>query len=466
MSIKFWKRVRRVSKRKAGYETPALLLEGAGKLGRAQGEVRADVADALAEDNGAYVFIEGAVGKRKSVKGEATWRQIAPKYRQAETAGARADGEAARTQHIRQRVGELKERGLPLALQRLDQARTKVEVATAGLMAKPRLLRGYFSTPRPVFLAAGSVVCFDAFVLHGALVMSGLDVVSVWGTTATVAMAIAAANHAFGVLAGAIGLATPTQHRMRVAVVLFVAGFGAMLTAFLLLMVFRADATSATNEALRSIARGRMPSDLSFFISPLWMGPLQVGGSLAAISLTGFWTMAKESREYTELVIAPAAVAQATAARDVATVRGEIAAGEAALESSIVDKHGIEADGLGATADIATALAARDTAYDGEDSLGDAAKGRYRDSYAYQEKLYRNGGLWRMATPSIRAWFTRRWRSRGPADLSGDEPAMPARPFEPPLVAKRGWRPRREVSDPANASDNGGDPTINRGGIR
>ncbi len=461
------KKVRGGRKSGADYQTPADLLDKSSSLGRSQGVVRTEDERALGPESGAHGYIEGAVDARKAAHDQATWRQIAPKYHQVESAGDRANGEDARALHIQDRLVELKEKVLPAAIRQLGEARGKVEAARAGLMAKPRLLRGYFSTPAPVALAGGSVVCFDAFVLHGALVTSGLDVVSVWGTTATVAMAIAAANHAFGVLAGAIGLATPARHRMRVAIVLFVAGFGAMLTAFLLLMMFRAQATSATNEVLESIAKGKVPTHISVFISPLWMGPLQVGGSLAAISLTAFWTMAKEGREYTEQVIAPAVAVQAAAAHEVGKVQADIATSEGRLESAVVSPHEIKAEGAGAAADIATLLAANDAANAGEDGLGGAAKGRYKDSFIRYEKLYRNGGLWRMATPSVRGWFRRRWRSRGRADLRGDAAAIAGRRFEP---VPGEWRqPRHHADMPApsaNGSGNGGDPAREEGGIR
>lgn len=407
---------------RAGYEVPGLVIEQGEEMGRHQGVVRADEETALAEENGAYGCIDGAVTVRKAVRGQAVWRKVAPAHARSKSAPRRAEREVARTGHLRELLGYLRDEALPAAETALGTARDELAKARQGLMEKPRLLRGYFSTRGPVAAAAAAVVVFDAFVLHGALETSGLDVVTVWGTTATVAAAIAAANHGFGVLAGAIGLATPARHRLRVAAVLFAAGFGAMLLAFLLLMLFRAEATDATNAALESIAKGKVPDRFTFFISPLWMGPLQVGGSLAAISLTAFWTMAKEGREYTAEVIVPAERIVAEAAGRVSSLQGQIAATEQRLETAIVAKHEIEADGVAAGAEVEAALIANHAADEGEDGLATAAKGRYRAAYAYHEKLYRNAGLYRMATPSVLSWFRRRWRSRGEAD-------RPARPW-------------------------------------
>lgn len=465
--VKDWSESGRLEKEirgesKAGYEVPGRLLQKADEMGRAQGVVRADSKEALAEGNGAHGYIDGAVGVRKTVREEATWKEVAPALRQSNSATKRAEGEADRAGHLRNHLHDLKERSLPATLTRLERARAELGKARQGLMEMPRLLRGYFSSPRPVALAAGAVVCFDGFVLHAVLATSGLDIVAIWGTTATVAAAIAAANHAFGVLAGAIGLAMPTRHRMGVAAVLFVAGLGSMLVAFLLLMVFRAEATSATNAALESIAKGESPTHLSFFISPLWMGPLQVGGSLAAISLTAFWTMAKEGREYTELTIVPAEVAVGAAAGEVAGVHAQIATATKAIENSVVAKHGIEADGLGAAADVAAALAANGAAARGEESLGEAAKGRYKASYAYHEKLYRNGGLYRMATESVRTWFTRRWRSRGAADRPASAAARDRRhPDPPPSGVRADWPWPEAPVEPVN----GHNPASSEGGV-
>lgn len=443
----------------ADYETPGRLLDKADELGREQGSVRTDSSIALAGDNGAHGFIDGAVGVRKYVRERHLLREAAPQQAQAAAAPGRAKGEAARSQRIRERIRDLKNDDLPQALARLQGARADVSAATRALMDKPRHLQGYFPNYAPVGFAGGAVVCFDAFVLHGALKSSGLDIVSVWGTTATVAMAIAAANHAFGVLAGAIGLAFPQHRRLALALTLFFAGMTAMISSFVLLMIFRADAIHAANAALASIAEGKIPRDFTLLISPLWMGPLQVGGSLAAITLTAFWTMAKEGRDHTEKVIAPAEAVAGEAAAEVQRVRGEIAGAEDALEQAIVDEHAIEARGKAARADYESAMKILTSAKAGEDSLGTAAKGRYKSAYHHHDTLYGNAGLWQMATPSVLGWFTRRWRNRGPAVRGAAEATVASRRAYRWAGARKRQRTRIAEPEIAGSPGNGDDPT-------
>lgn len=421
----------------AGWETPSSLIEKARGLGLELGVTRVPAKEALADDARAKRYIKGAVGVRTAVRTQAAVDQIGGAYRRSATARSRKKGAEARTTQIRQRLSGLKRDALPGAERRVGEVRGRLETARRELMKKPRLLRGYFENRRPVYLAGAAVVSFDGFVLHGALASSGLDAVTVWGTTVTVPIAIAAANHAFGVLSGAIGLATPSRHRLRMASVLFVSGFGAMITAFILLMVFRADAASSTNQALELIAKGRVPTHLGLFISPIWMGPLQVGGSLAAISLSAFWTMAKEGREHSEMFIAPAETEYAKAVSELNRLRALIASTEVEIENAITDSHDVEADGSAALAEIEVVVASLEAAVKGEERLGSAAVGYYESSYTYHDMLYRNGGVWRMATPSRFNRLLRRWRTPGPTDIGAEEELVERRRQAP----RPGWRP-------------------------
>ncbi len=415
---------------------------------------------ALGPKSAAAQYIDGGVRVREGVHEQASLEGTTPARRRQATAPARKSAAAAARRGLQDWLATLKRESLPLAERRLEEARKRRDAARACLAEMPRLLRGYFESRRPVFLAGLAVVIFDGFVLHGALEASGLDKLSIWGTSIAVPMAIAAANHAFGVLAGAIGLATPPRHRLRMAAFLFVVGLGAMVVSFGLLMTFRASAADATNASLTKIAEGNFNAQLEFFVSPIWMGPLQVGGSLAAITLTAFWTMAKAGREHRAMVLAPAEAEHGRAERAVKEVEGEIEAGHARLRDSAAAEHDVDADGEAAGAEIAVAAEILAAAKGGEKGLGAALNGTYQDAYEYHDTLYRNGGVWRMALPSVFNRLTRRWRTPGPGAARASEEEVEWRRSQPSPGGDIHWEP----ASPADPRPENGHAKAKKGG--
>ena len=93
------------------------------------------------------------------------------------------------------------------------------------------------------------MVAFDGGSLHVGLQRAGYSSSTVLYLALTVPLLIGAINHALGLLAGAIGGALG-RWRLKVAVGVFIAGFGALTTALVMLMVFRSEAAAGQNGTL------------------------------------------------------------------------------------------------------------------------------------------------------------------------------------------------------------------------
>jgi hypothetical protein len=300
-------------------------------------------------------------------------------------------------------------------------------------MELPRALRGYFDSHRGVFFVGASVVLFDAAVLHGILEYSGMMPMTVWLTSATVPLAIGATNHGLGVLAGAIGLRAAQEHRLRLAVVGFVAGVGALLIAFATLTVFRVEAADAQNAAIRAVAADAPNAQLTFFISPSWMGPLQVAGSFAAIAMTALWTIAKEGREVRWLEVECRHLAWQDAVEELRSAEREFEAAKrhredtrAELESAALLEHRIEADAAAAKVEVDTSEHVLAASLASEDELAKTIQARYETAEQYFSQIYKNGDVWRMAMATVFPRWGRPY-TPGSSDMAADDDVIEER---------------------------------------
>lgn len=411
------------------FVTPGRLSDTATRDGIDFGTVRMPAEHALGQRAAPNRFIAGCIGVRKAVAQRDAARQITPAAQRIASAPGRKAQATTRIEAIRQRLERFTADVLAPTRERLAIATTAAadskkafDNARRDYLALPRMHRGYTETIKPVIFVAGGVVAFDAFVLHGVLETSGLSSATVWGTSLTVPVAIAGANEAFGVLAGAIGARVPARHRLKLAAALLAAGLGSLIIAFATLMIFRAEAVTAMNKALVAVATGHGTSQLSFFISPLWMGPLQIAGSFAAITMTALWTMAKDGREYRKLVLAPLEQALNDAERARQTTEVGVNAAEQRveqarneLEQAILLEHEIEAESQAATAEIDATKSIVAADLDVEDRLCDAMQARYEATYQHHDRLFHNGGVWRAAMATVFPRFGRPY-TPGPTD--------------------------------------------------
>jgi hypothetical protein len=439
-----------------GFETAEQLNETARRLGRDFGPAWMPTEEALGRGAAPNRHIDGGTQTRKALVEHAALEGERAARTRVKTVKARkrVARQAART--LKSACKELKAQ-LPDAVQRVRDRRYELDQAIDHyLLDMPRVVRGYFKTSRPVIAVAIAVATFDAWVLHAALEYSGMSDVVVWGTTLTVPLLIIGINHAFGVLAGAIGLRTPSGRRLQLAAALLVAGFGAAVTGFLMLMIFRAQAVDAQNATIRALAHGNSNAELSFFVSPLWLGPLQIAGSFAVLSLTALWTMAKGGREYVELVIEPLTLDWEEAGIALTRLEERVEkVGEQLAEATLVE-HEVEVDGV--AAGVAAEIVKRQlkAARKAEEGLGTAAKALYESTERYEDKIARNGRVWRVAMPTEHPRHGEP-HTTGPRDVSAE--ASPPRYPQRTSARRRGsasgaaWRGARRNGHSSHGLD-------------
>jgi hypothetical protein len=398
--------------------------------GKDLGAALVEEEQAVGEASGAMQWIAGAESARKGV--------ISLRARlgrlSAEKVVAAKDGQlktnAANEKAVVRRIGRLKG-GLP-PLRKLMGEQTKViTVLVDRYEALPRSAKGYMGD---VFVVLGielGVVTFDGGSLRAALVRSGYSEISVLFLSASVPALIFAANHALGVLAGVIGNKLGFR-RLQVAVGTFAAGFGVLMLTFVLLAVFRDRGVAAENATLAKWAAGHaVGHDASFLISPVWLGPAQVAGSIAAIIAVAFWTLAKPGRELRgrireergELARREGAVRQ---------VEGQIEAAHARQDALQQEAAQIEVTAAEAQAEIDAHIELVATQHEAESGLAEAARGRLREAFIYTATIYRNGGVIRAARATI--WrFS--WRITPPAS---DQLGQPYRRSTPASTGSNG----------------------------
>ncbi|MEJ7783291.1 MAG: hypothetical protein WKF96_00720 [Solirubrobacteraceae bacterium] len=429
-----------------GFETPGRLSRTASNDGQDFGAARLPAETALGPDAAPNRFIRGSVGVRKGVITQNAARARVPAQQRARTVEARRAEAKERVAALRQRLMRLMDRLSPLE-QRVQERERTYRQRRDDYLALHRSMRGYFASHRPALAVGIGVVVFDVGVLHGVMEYSGAGRLTVWLTSLSVPIAIGAVNHGFGVLAGAIGARTAARHRLKLALALFIAGLGALLIAVILLTLFRSQAAGSQNAALQALAEGDAQAQLTFFVSPIWMGPLQVAGSLAAIAMTACWVMAKEGRDVVELVLAPAQTEWREAASELAHLRQRIEETHDELEMAARAVHHVDADAQAAQVEVEASAELLQAALDAEDELAQAMQARYETTEQYFEQIGRSGGVWRTALATV---FPRAGRpyTPGAIDAHASDDFVAARHAEQqPQRHRAGGGARGRLSD-------------------
>ena len=280
-----------------------------------------------------------------------------------------------------------------------------------------------------VLMAVGT---FDAAVLHTVLKQSALDTVSIWLTTVSVALVFAAINEPFGRLAAVIGLAVPGRHRMKLAGLVMVTGMLSLLVSIVMLGIFRHLAAVQQNQSLSDIAAGNDAS-LSFIVDPSFLAPLQICACAAAMLVVALYTLGKDSAALRQQL--------AEAEHDVDIVEAEIKTKEAEIEqtrgeirASVLEVFQIEANAAGAEADIISLTNEFKALVNTETALAREMAEIYKAERNYYEAMFANGGIWRMALPTVYSYFNRP-KDLAPAHGASDENTIKQRRLQP--------RPRR-----------------------
>ncbi len=383
-------------------QTPERLEAAARADGEALGSVRLDPAAARAADSPPKQFVDGVGRVRQAqVRRDGVAARVECDRRQA-TGPARKAEARVRLDNLRSRLPSLSARR-DAAKADQQASRSRLDAVVDQLRALPASRRGLVSKLLLIFIEA-AVVVFDAFLVHAALEQSGMPAASVWGTTLTVPLAIAACNTAFGLLAGLVALRTPARRWLAAGAL--AAGLVALLVAFGLLGYFRAEAVNAQNQELGRLAAGGQLGSLSFLISPLWMAPLQLAGSVAAMVAMALWTVGAPGRALRDQVTEHRREYRAAEqAADKASA--ELEAAEQAVEDASLAEHQIEADVQSAAVEGPAIVEVVEVGTDGEAALAEAMKARFETAFLHHQKLYANGnavrgievirGRWRRA---------------------------------------------------------------------
>lgn len=371
-------------------QTPERLEAAAKADGEALGAVRLDPAAARAADSPPKQFLDGVGRVRQAqVRRDGVAARVECDRRQA-TGPARKAEARVRLENLRSHLSSLGARRDAAEADK-QAARSRLDVAVDQLRALPASRRGLVSKLLLIFIEA-AVVVFDAFLIHVALEQSGMAAASVWGTTLTVPLAIAACNTAFGLLAGLVALRTPARRWLATGAL--AAGLVALLVAFGLLGYFRAEAVDAQNQELAQVAAGGQLGSLSFLISPLWMLPLQLAGSVAAMAVMAMWTVGAPGRALRDQV-AEHRREYRTAEQAAHMASAELEAAQRAVEEAAVAEHQIEADVQAARVEGPAIVEVVEVGTDGEVALTEAMKSRFETAFLHHDKLYANGDAWR-----------------------------------------------------------------------
>ncbi|MBK8295501.1 MAG: hypothetical protein IPK93_12410 [Solirubrobacterales bacterium] len=378
-----------------GYEVPAEFVAWGKGQGETYGAARVPSEEALADDSGPFIYIDGGVGVRKHLAAEVAARQSVP-ARRAGCPGTERKAQAeAQADSIRDQI--------PLLVGREDDAEAAEVVAADkfdAAVAERDLLslteRGLIKSKWTLLFIEGGAVAFDCALLHSALEHSGAGSASVWLTSALAPAAIAGIHVTFGTLAGWIARKLPSGQRLKAAAGALAFGFGALLAAFVCLAVFREAGTAAMNQGLSEIAAGNESGELNLFVSSLWMAPLQIGSSISAVLAVALWVLGQPGRDADRKVADAektkdrAEVDREQATTKVERVRDQVRQARLSVHQISVDAREAEAENEGLKSALALRLGA-------EDALGQAIKGQFKTTFVATDRIYENGQVRRAA---------------------------------------------------------------------
>jgi hypothetical protein len=391
----------------AGFETPADLVESGKRHGELYGAARVEPDLAFGLASGPIQAIDGGSETRKGLATRDHYKARIPVARRVSTKGDRKLAKSTERESLIIRLRVLIEQRLPELRRARQQAKDDLVFEREGFQELPRHRQGYFDSFWHVVLIEVLVVAYDSAVLRPALKQSGLGLEgqALLYMSIVTPLAILAVNYGLGLLAGAFALRAPSDWRPRVALMTLVAGCIGLLVTFLLLAIFRADATAAHSHAIEAIAEGKKEK-LALFISPWWFGPLQLVGSLAAISVMGLYVAGKEGRDQKKTIENREHVL-VRADNKVEAVEEEIEVIRRQIGQAAVAAHEIDADAASAKAEILLDDRSLAAELKAEDGLREAAKGAFRTAYTYNDKIFGNGKVWRVALATIKRNETR-----------------------------------------------------------
>lgn len=418
---------------KTGYGTPAEFHRTAEHYGELFGAAQVSKEDALGSSSGPLTWITGAWKQRVgALKAKSLWAQI-PARQRVKTRQSRKAAASERVRVLPQRLQRL-EGKLPKAEERSAMAADEVASLRADLARLPLIQRARFFTV-PVVAAIGViVVVYDVVVLRAALEHAGFGLQGATLIYAAIAtpLAIMAVNTVLGVVAGAIALHVPSRERFQLAVTALVAGGGALVVTFILLAIFRAEATAGHNGLLNSLSNGAGAKHPKTILVPWWFAPLQLAGSVAAICSVAMYTCGEAGRNRRDDIAKAEKEAKALEGKCVG-IEADIERTSHEMESATVAVLEVDVDADAAEVEVQTAGEALRAEVEAEGGLRESVIGSFRTFYSYTYKIFQNGQVWRVARPTIDKRFDRTYTPPpGDAEMRAEstpppEPSPPHR---------------------------------------
>jgi len=430
-------------RRGVGHETPGTWADWMRALGEDDGAVRQEDERTI-EDGAPPTEIPRKAGEtRIGLGNQVMIRDVAPHERYIKQAPGMIKRARANVVELRKKLGE-REKELSESRAKLPPKEKVRDELKYKIEALPFYRRGLIRDYGLVAFVLAAVGMFDAAVLHTVLKQSALDTFSIWLTTISVALVFAAINEPFGRLAAAIGLAVPGRPRMKLAGFVMVTGALALLVSIVMLGVFRHLAAAQQNKSLSDIAAGNDMASLTFIVDPSFLAPLQVCACAAAMLAVALYTMGKDGVDLRGQL--------AEAERDVEAVEAEIKVKELEIDqtrdeirASVLEVFEIEANAAGAEADIISRTKEFKAFVNTETAMAKEMAEIYKATRNYFQTMFANGGVWRMALPTIYSYFNRP-KDFPPAHGASDEHTIMQRRQQP--------RPRRRSPVSTNGMRN------------
>lgn len=401
-------RLRHHGETEAGFESPDSVMGRAVDLGVRAGDARLTTQEARGNTAAANQHVTGLGKVRKALWDRQEAAEAAPlRVRKA----VAKDKSVVAGKRIPYRREQLKRLGDQPAKAQAMLAEAKEAHARACKTYEqlPRLLRGVLHSKLVLGVIGIAVVVFDAAVIHAAMERAGMGEMVSWLTTVTVPGLIWAFNHALGLALGAV-MGDMSERGRQVALrVWLLATLLVAVVGFVMLGVFRDAAVTSANQALAAIASGRSGGSLSYFVSPGWLGPFQIAGSLAAIVAGALYCLGDDGRKARAAVVA-ADIAVRGAEAEVAAVDKEIEQAHFAIEEADTGVELALIDGRSAEEELAAVKAGWDAERRGEDALVEAAIARQEFEYMDRHRLMQNGNCRLCEVPDSEPRWLRRWR--------------------------------------------------------
>ncbi|HUA74355.1 MAG TPA: hypothetical protein VL988_06330 [Solirubrobacteraceae bacterium] len=382
---------------------------GASRLGRDQ---------AVGDESGARRWIAGAIAARKGQRKATALQERLTAAQLVKALPGRLAANTAERTGVKERVRRWTKERLPEARAREKEAKEALQDMRVRFERLARHRKGYFHSPALLIGIELAVVAFDGGALYGALKHAGFSGAVLTFTMLSVPALVAATNHALGLAAGALGQKLTEDLRVKTTAAAFAATLLALLCAFILLVVFRGDATAAQNAALHEWASGKLTAAPAVLISPTWLGSAQIAGSFASILVVAFWSFAAEGREVgKEIGRLEQLVSRREAERE--EVETEIEHGHERDIELVAHAAQLKAEAAEAQAAIDAHPELLEAHLESEDGLEEAAAGRLRTTFDFVSQIFANGRVMRVALPTVTTRFGRRI-TPAPGDAEGE----------------------------------------------